>query len=397
MRFPPVFLSFLLLTLAACSFGTAEPERIFLKKVDIASIKGWEADNHVEPFGAFLKSCAAFATMRDSEVVGREGLLTTASVWKELCRKAVLLPAGDELATRKFFEDEFIPFRLSSDQKAHALLTGYYEPLLSGSRTQSRPFLYPVYHMPDFPVNYSREDIDHGALQDRVPIIAYVDDPVQLFFLHVQGSGSIQLNGSGEVIRVGYAGSNGKNYTSIGKILVEKGMLKKKDVTMQSIRQWLYDHPKEMWQTLWQNPSYIFFQELNGGPYGAQRVALTPNRSLAVDRNYIPLGMPVFMDTVIQGTTAENPFIITRRLMIAQDTGSAIRGPMRGDIFFGSGYAAGELAGRLKSGGDLVLLLPRALARKIPDGFFASLFNTSIWQIIPPDYNIMPKLRGDNE
>ena len=366
----------MVLFLTSCSFMNSGEEKIILKKVDINSVKGWEGDNHVEAFGAFTRSCAMLATQRDSEVAGKDRLLAPLSIWKEVCRKAMTVQALDETSTRKFFEDEFVAFRLSSNKTSHALLTGYYEPVLNGARSWGRPYIYPVYKAPAFPVTASREEIDHGALQDSVPAIAYVDDPVQLFFMHVQGSGSIQIAGSNEVLHVGYAGSNKKPYTSIGKVLIDNGTLQKKEVTMQLLKQWLYDHPQEMWQTLWQNPSYIFFQELNGGPYGAQKALLTPLRSLAVDKNYLPLGMPVFVDTVVPGTTVETPLIIIRKLMVAQDTGSAIRTVMRGDIYFGSGYAAGEIAGRMNNGGDMTVLLPNALARQNKDNVLLSLFGS---------------------
>ncbi len=363
--------------------SAASAEKLVLKRIEFKDIEGWDVDNHVEAFATFLKSCGEFARRADTDATGKDELLAPVSVWKEICRKAALVPAGDEISVRKFFEQEFLAARASGNQRPHAFLTGYYEPLLSGARAKQRPFAYPVYAMPQPATSYTREQVDIGYLEGYTPVIAYVDDPVQLFFMHIQGSGSIKLP-NGEIIHVGYAGNNNQPYVAIGRMMVDKGLLNAKDVTLQSIRQWLYDHPKDMWQTMWQNPSYIFFQEMNGGPYGTEKVALTPGRSLAVDDSYIPLGMPVFMDTVVPGTP-DMPFVITRKLMIAQDTGRGIRGPMRGDIFFGSGHIAEDIAGRMKAGGDFILLVPRAIGNTFLSDWIGSFFHSD-WLQSLPDY-----------
>ena len=368
---------------ALAASNAATPEKLALNRIEFKNIEGWETDNHVEAFTAFLKSCGEFVTRADTDATGKDELLAPVSVWKDICRKAVSVPAGDELSVRQFFEQEFVAAKASSNTHPHAFLTGYYEPLLTGARTKQRSFVYPVYGMPQPPTSFAREQIDIGQLEGHAPVIAYVDDPIQLFFMHIQGSGSIKLPG-GEIIRVGYAGNNSQPYVAIGRAMVDKGLINAKGVTLQSIRQWLYDHPKDMWQTMWQNPSYIFFQEMNGGPYGTEKVALTSGRSLAVDDSYIPLGMPVFIDTVVPGTP-DKPFVITRKLMIAQDTGRGIRGPMRGDIFFGSGHIAEDIAGRMKAGGDFILLVPKAIGNTFLSDWIGSLFHND-WLQSLPDY-----------
>lgn len=396
MNLKPLLPLFLLAMLSTCSLDKGESpepavyddEKMLLTKIAFSDIKGWESDNHAEAFGAFLKSCTAFLAQADSEITGKDQLLAPLNIWKETCRKANLVPASDSASARKFFEEEFIPYSMISNHRSHALITGYYEPLLNGSRTPTPPFIYPVYKYPAGGSNDTREMIDRGILTGKAEVIIWVDDPVKLFFMHIQGSGAIQVTPN-DVVHVGYAGTNNHPYVAIGKLLVEQEKMKKGEVTMQSIRQWLYDHPQEIWQTLWQNPAYIFFQPINGGPYGSQRVALTAGRSLAVDRNYIPLGMPVFIDTIIPAS-GDGAYTVTRKLVIAQDTGSAIKGPLRGDLFFGNGYAAEQMAGKMKSGGDFKLLLPRVLASKQPDGFFDRIMNMSIWNVIPPEYNILP-------
>ncbi|HEU5046393.1 MAG TPA: MltA domain-containing protein [Rickettsiales bacterium] len=366
--------------------GSAQ-ETMTLSRIDFRDIAGWNEDNHVEAFVAFMGSCDALMNRSDTDAIGKNTFLAPAVVWKNICRKASLVNGADETSARQFFENEFIPMRVGSNRSNRASLTGYYEPLLNGSRTPEAPFLYPIYAMPPGGTTYSRQQIDSGYLRNQAGVIAFVDDPVQLFFMQIQGSGSIQLR-DGQIIHVGYAGSNGQPYVAIGRYLVQKGLINKQGVSMQVIRQWLYDHPESMWQTMWQNPSYIFFQEVNGGPYGTQQVALTPGRSLAVDQNYIPLGMPVFVDTVLPGTEGY-PFLVSRSLMIAQDTGSAIRGPLRGDIFFGSGYAAEQLAGRMQSGGDFTVLVPRILAKADNESMIKTIGTI-------PHYNPQPADNGQD-
>ena len=207
-----------------------------------------------------------------------------------------------------------------------------------------------------------RGEIAAGALRGKAPVLAWVDDPVDAFFLHVQGSGRIGLAGGG-VMRVGYAGANGRAYVSIGRALIENGALDREEVSLQSIRAWLAANPDRVAEILALNPSYVFFRELVGdGPLGAQGVALTPGRSLAVDRGYLPLGAPIWLDIMAPSAAAGAPDRSLRRLVVAQDTGGAIKGPLRGDLFWGFGPEAEAVAGRMKHPGSYVLLLPKALA-----------------------------------
>jgi membrane-bound lytic murein transglycosylase A len=354
-----------LLAFASCAPHvpfTQPPDKLVLQPVSFKDITGWSDDNHVDALGAFLKSCAAFDRMQDNDATGQDDLLAPAVVWREVCRKAESIPPGDDVLAKRFFEEYFIPARATDNGNPSGLVTGYYEPLLKGSRVQQRPFVYPVYGLPaPGTPSYSRQQIDQGILAGHAPVIAYVDDPVRLFFLHIQGSGRILLPDN-SVLRVGYAGSNGQPYVAIGKVLADRGLMNKEQVSMPLLRQWLYDHPGDMWKIMWENTSYVYFREMQGEPLGTQQVPLTPGRSLAIDMRYIPLGTPLFVDTVLP-ETPDAPVTIHRRLMIAQDSGGAIRGPVRADIFFGFGEAAEQVAGRMKAGGALTLLLPRALAR----------------------------------
>jgi membrane-bound lytic murein transglycosylase A len=353
------------LGLAGCSMWQGEAGgatgKLELTPTTFDAIRGWNNDNQAEALTAFLKSCAVFATKPETAAIGQGKLLAPVKVWKEVCRKAEAVPVTDAAPARAFFENHFVPFKAFDGENSVGLYTGYYEPLLKGSLTRQRPFVYPVYGLPpEGTPTYTRAQIDFNALAGHTSVLAYVDDPVQLFFLHVQGSGRIRLEG-GDVLRVGYAGSNGLPYTSIGKAMVKKGVLTKEQVSMQSIKQWLYDHPSDMWQAMWENTSYVFFRPLNGDPVGTGQAPLTAGRSLAVDARFISFGMPVFVDTILPATDGM-PLSIHRKLLIAQDTGSAIRGPLRGDIFFGFGTEAEQRAGVMRSGGERYLLVPRALA-----------------------------------
>lgn len=363
------------------SGGPPVSDSMYLEPVEFGSLDGWDSDYHAAAFEAFLHSCAEDLGLRsDTDAVGKGDLLAPATVWKQLCRKAATVPQDDEVSARRFFENEFIPMKVTGNASDNAFLTGYYVPLLNGSRAYHPPFVYPVFALPPSGTSLTRRQIDMGELRGEAPVIAFVDDPVQLFFMQIQGSGSIRLD-NGQVIHVGYSGNNNHSYVSIGKVMVEKGYVDQDKVSMQAIRQWLYDHPKDMWEMMWENPSYIFFHEMNGGPYGTEKVMLTPGRSLAVDRNFIPLGMPVFIDTVVPGV-ADEPFSLFRRLMIAQDTGRAINGPTRGDIFFGAGYNAEQIAGRMKSGGNFTLLVPRVIASKIEQGPMGIFFHNPFPQLL---------------
>ena len=210
----------------------------------------------------------------------------------------------------------------------------------------------------------SRAEIDSGALDDTAPVLAWVDDAVEAFFLHVQGSGRIGFE-DGAILRVGYAASNGHAYVSIGRALIERGALAADAVSLQSIRAWLAAHPKEAASVLALNPSYVFFRALEGdGPVGAQEVALTPGRSLAVDRRFLPLGVPLWLDITAPSANSGAPDRALRRLVVAQDTGGAIRGPVRGDLFWGFGADAESIAGRMKHTGRYYLLLPRGVVER---------------------------------
>ncbi|HYC47570.1 MAG TPA: MltA domain-containing protein [Burkholderiales bacterium] len=339
------------------------------RAVSWAELPGWRADNVADAWPAFLASCTVLA--------GREH-------WRDVCTSAShIATAGGERA-RAFFEQRFTPYEISSSESGEeGLITGYYEPLLHGSRTPTARFRFPVYAVPDdllvidmaelYPQlkgmrlrgridgrkvvpYYDRAAIENGHAPLRGKELVWVDDALDLFFLQIQGSGRVRL-ANGETIRVGYADQNGHPYRSIGRLLVERGELTLEEASMQGIKAWVRKNPAGAAALLNANPSYVFFRELQGaagGPIGALGVPLTPERSIAVDRAHVPLGAPVFVST-----TWPNSAKPLYRLMVAQDTGGAIRGPVRADFFWGFGAAAGEQAGRMKQRLRAWVLLPR--------------------------------------
>jgi membrane-bound lytic murein transglycosylase A len=362
------------------------PAVLTLSAVEFADLPGWGEDDPEAALAAFRRSCGRWEKQAaDKPVGGQGGFAGTVGDWRVVC-------AGAAQATqaRAFFEANFLPFAVSDNADAEGLLTGYYEPLLQGARFPDQAHRYPLYRRPPDLVSVDlgqfdpelegrriggrvekgklvpyadRAAIDRGALAGHELELLWVDDPVDRFFLEIQGSGQVRLP-TGETVRVGYADQNGRPYRAIGKDLIESGAIPRERMSMQAIRAWLQANPGQAPDIMARNPSYVFFTELTdlaaeSGPLGAQGVPLTPGRSLAVDRKFLPLGAPVWVDTMAPEPEGERPL---RRLMVAQDTGGAIRGPVRGDVFWGAGPAAEHLAGHLNSPGRLFILLPRDLS-----------------------------------
>ena len=387
MRCGPLLIAALLL-LGACAEekppAPPPPQAAELKlsAVSFADLPGWGADDKAEALTAFRRSCGRWAKQpADRPVGGQNGLAGTVRDWQPVCaRAAATADAGS------FFESNFAPFAVAVGGDADGLFTGYYVPLLRGARQPDSVYRYPLYRRPTDLVSVDlgqfdpelegrriggrvekgrlvpyadRAAIDRGALAGRQLEFLWVDDPVDRFFLEIQGSGQVRLP-SGETIRVGYADQNGRPYRAIGKDLIEIGAIAREDMSMQAIRAWLAANPAEAPAMMARNPSYVFFAEAPpaSGPSGAQGVPLTPGRSLAVDRKYLPLGAPMWIDTVAPEPDGDRPL---RRLVVAQDTGGAIRGAVRGDVFWGAGARAEYLAGHMKSPGRLFILLPREL------------------------------------
>jgi membrane-bound lytic murein transglycosylase A len=362
-----------------------------LTPIGYEQLSGWNIDNLVAAWPAWLRSCLA---------LGHRG-----EPFTSLCNAAQGIGARDAGAIRAYFESNFVPHALDGAGAKSANntggngrsnhVTGYYEPLLMGSKTRSSRFDTPLYRTPKDLVTVDLNDpypelralrlrgrlvkgtngegdrvvpyATRGELEKSGQLrgleLVYVTDPVEAFFLQVQGSGRVQLD-NGQMMRVGYANQNGHPYKSIGRWLVDKGELTLAQATMQGIKAWLAKNPQRKDELLHQNPSMVFFKELPAsqdvteGPFGSLGVPLTAGRSVAVDNRFVPTGLPVFVQTRIP-TGVGSTFKPTSRLMFAQDTGSAIQGAHRADFFFGSGAVAGELAGKMKAQGSMVVLLPK--------------------------------------
>jgi membrane-bound lytic murein transglycosylase A len=395
-----------LLALAACAPREAEkrPDALTLTPVAFSALPGWAEDDQSAALPALRKSCAYFARQgdatrlqpapTDSQVPGIGGLVGD---WRAVCAAASQLPDGNRAAARAFFEREFKPFKAANNSDTRGLFTGYYEAELRGALRPSGRYNVPLYKVPpdlvavdlaEFGSEFSgrtiagkvvqgklrpyddRTAIERGALKGKNLELLWVDDAVDAFFLHIQGSGRVVMD-DGSVLRVGYAGKNGQPYVAIGRELVARGVMPAEQVSMQTIRAWLKANPREAEGLMNVNRSYVFFQETKGagpneGPIGAQTVALTPGRSLAVDRKFLPLGLPIWLDASHPDGAANSSSgeARIRRLLVAQDTGGAIRGPVRGDVFFGWGEQAAAKAGLMRDRGEYYLLLPNAVAAR---------------------------------
>jgi len=339
-----------------------------LRATTWVAIPGWRDDNPQLAWSAFITSCVA---------------LKNQPAWQSVCAVAAALHEPSRDTLQRFFETSFTPYQVvNPDGSDSGLVTGYYEPLLHGSHTRSARYRYPIYGVPDdllvvdlgelYPElrnmrlrgrlegrrvvpYFNRAQIEDGAAPVAGKEIVWVEDAVELFFLQIQGSGRVRL-GSGETIRLGYADQNGYPYRSIGRLLVDRGDLPLERASMQGIKAWAKQNPDKLQDLLNYNASYVFFRELPPdlpGPLGALGVPLTAHRSIAVDARFIPLGAPVFLVT-----TMPNSRQPLNRLLLAQDTGGAIRGAVRADFFWGFGDEAAALAGRMRQSGKMWVLLP---------------------------------------
>jgi membrane-bound lytic murein transglycosylase A len=345
----------------------AKPASTVYEKLPFAAVPGWQGAELAPGLRAFVAGCARIAA---TSPLGRR------------CEAARAVPAGDEPAARRFLEERFEAWSVAG--AASGLVTGYYEPVLAGNRVRTERFRHPVYGVPEDLVAvdlesvapelkgmrlrgrlegsrvvpyWSRGEIE-GGRRFRAPVLAWVEDPVELFFLHIQGSGQVALP-SGERLRLGYADHNGHPYRSMGRVLIQRGELALEQTSMQGLKAWAAANPQKLREALDANPSYVFFRAMAGagatdGPIGTLGVPLTAGYSIAVDPRHVPLGAPVFLATTWPLSTQP-----LERLVAAQDTGGAIRGAVRADFYWGSGAEAGVQAGRMRQQGRLWILWPR--------------------------------------
>lgn len=347
--------------LTSCQSPPVVVDKPTLTKISFADLSGWYHDDVSMALAAFKKSCERMLTLPKDRMLHMTGIGGNMENWNGVCKKALDF-SGNSAKARQFFQNYFTPYQVSNGENKTGLFTGYYEIGLLGSRKRHGAFQNPVYkrpqYLPEGKPYYQRKDIESGILDGKNLELLWMNDPISVFFLHIQGSGLVYLD-DGSITRVGYDGKNNHPYTALGRYMIEQDWLRQGQVTAQTIKDWLIDHPYYYTQVMNENASYVFFRELktSNGPIGAQGVELTPQRSLAVDKQYIPYGVPVWLETTIEDTKGQlQPF---HRLMVAQDTGGAIKGKVRGDIFFGAGDDAQHHAGTQKSSGSYVMLLPK--------------------------------------
>lgn len=364
-------------------------ETLTFRAASFADLAGWRDDRMAEALPALLKSCGRLNGATDMAWAG------LAADWQAFCAAARALRPGDDAGFRALAERELRPVAIGNNGAAAGLFTGYYEASLRGNRQRNARYAVPLYATPRDLVSVDlgqfrdtlkgqriagrvvgnqlrpyddRAAIDAGALAGKADVLLWVDDAADAFFLHVQGSGRVELP-DGKVVRVGYAAANGHAYTAIGRTLIQRGALTAETVSMQSIRAWLSANPAEAAKVMQSNPSYVFFREIaagpDDGPLGAAGVPLTAGRSLAVDRAFLPLGLPLWLDATRPADAEGAPDTALRRMLVAQDTGGAIKGPVRGDVFWGHGPVAASVAGRMKHQGRTWLLLPNAVAARL--------------------------------
>jgi membrane-bound lytic murein transglycosylase A len=343
--------------LAGCSVSETPPVRYLA--ATFADLPGWREADPRPGHDAFRRGCTApgFLGAQSAPLpINADALRKSLA---QICAaSAAKLP--DAAAARAFFERHFTPYRVMGAEGPVGLFTGYYEPTLGAARSRRAGYAVPIYARPtearDGAVLATRADIEDGAAAKNWRVLFWAADPVDVFTLHIQGSGRLELAEGGST-RVAYAGNNGHGYVAIGRLMRERGLLPEGAVNMPAIRAWLRANPAAGRKLMQENPRYIFFEEVpaEGGPKGQQGAALTALASLAVDPRFVPLGLPLWLDTNWPARKARP----LRRLVVAQDTGAAIKGAVRGDIFFGSGPLAAEQAGHMAERGRYFLLVPK--------------------------------------
>ncbi|HEY6578569.1 MAG TPA: MltA domain-containing protein [Rhizomicrobium sp.] len=398
-----LFILLLLLAAAAgaslwCFLRPAPSGQLALVRIDFAALPGWSASDARPALAALRRSCAAVLRLAPNRPMGGSGYAGEVRDWRDVCA-ATGDAQSDGQSARNWFETWFAPFALRMGVEREALFTGYYEPEIDGSRTPHGQYTTPVYGLPDdlvtanlglfrpelSPIRITgrvtdhrldpfptRAQIDANGLDDA-PVLLYARDPISVFFLHVQGSGRARLD-DGAMFRLAYAGQNGRAYTPVGRTLIAQGDLDRQHMSMQAIRGWLESHPGAARKTMESDQSYVFFRELPigdpalGSP-GSEGVPLTPETSIAVDPAIHAFGVPIFVATQAPAANPLAPPTRFAHLCIAQDTGGAIKGGLRVDIFWGFGARAESVAGRMKSTGGLYVFLPKTLAAHLSSRF----------------------------
>ncbi len=366
-------------------YGTFGPHLILIKS-SFSHLPNWETGDETQAFNAFRLSCQEILKRDPQNPYSKLTQSGNNRQWQTICLAANNITATNAINTKQFFEQWFVPYYVFNNFNPHGLFTGYYLPLLHASHTKDQNYTTPIYAVPHdlikinlglfnplFSGKYivgqlknntlmpypDRAAINNGAIQANTDVIAWANNPIDVFFAQIQGSAIIELPNHQQLL-IGYDADNGHQYTAIGEVLLENNYLSKQDISLQSIRAWLMQHPTQINDILNHDKSYVFFKVIgSGGPTGKEGVQLTPKGSLAIDNNYIPLGVPIWLNTGIPQINSNQlkPF---NQLLIAQDVGGAIKGIVRGDIYWGAGDEAAFIAGHMKSPGKYWMLLPKA-------------------------------------
>ncbi len=338
-----------------------------LKQVEFVDLQNWQDDDHKKALQAFIQSCNKFSKMAQNRRVGGQIGNVTAADFRDVCDIAQAVKGMSAKQTQNFFENWFKPFLVeNASGNSDGLFTGYYEASLMGSKIKTEKFKYPIYGKPkdlNSAPYLTRQEIEEGALKDKNLEILYVDDKVDLFFMHTQGSGRITLP-NGDEIKVGYAARNNQTFVGVSNYMAQLGYLERNNLNAASVRKWLKENPQKADEVMNFNKSYTFFRiSDNENVIGAQGVLLTAERSLAVDSEFIPYGSLLWVETNLRKKNGSKEKY--SHLFVAQDTGSAIKGAVRGDIFFGNGSDAEEKASYMASTGKYYILLPINVVDKI--------------------------------
>jgi membrane-bound lytic murein transglycosylase A len=358
---------------------------LFLSKTTFAQLPAWKDDDHSDALRAFQRSCTEILKRKPDNAFAKFPESGTVRDWQTICTAANQLIPNNIITARDFFEKWFEPYQVRNNLSTHGLFTGYYLPLLQGSLKPDKRFSIPIYGVPNDLVTVNlgkfhqeltgqiliaqlknnnlyrypdRSAINQGALHDHAEVLVWTDNLIDIFFAQIQGSAIVELPNHERFI-INYAASNGLPYTAIGKILIANKAIPKENMSMQSLRTWLEKNPEQINTVLNNNASYVFFKVLrNSDPLGSEHVPLLPERSLAVDTQFIPLGAPIWLNTSLPASTMNYPGVY-QRLLIAQDTGGAIKGIIRGDVYWGASEKAAEMAGHMQSDGQYWILLPK--------------------------------------
>lgn len=385
--------SLVLVTLGLLAWWFWPPSKPLIRSTDFRFLPGWISSTGLEKsLITFQNSCRVFMKQDPNQRVGTSKIPLQVKDWQPACRAALEIQPVKEKTAKLFFQEWFAPIAFYEGKPVRGLFTGYYMPLVKGSLSQSAEFKIPIYETPSDLVTanlalfiprlnnhtlvgrivgnkmlpyYTREQINQGAIKDTARVLLWINNPVDRLFLEIEGSGIIELE-DGKKVYIGYDAQNGAPYTPIAKVLIQEGIMNKHNASMQAIKRYLKTHPKEVDKVINQNKSFIFFRSMPlNGALGSQGVALTPGYSMAIDKKWIPMGTPLWLSTTRPDNKDPDKHQPMHRLMIAQDTGGAIRGKVRGDVYWGAGKRATVIAGHMKNEGYYWLLLPRPVVSRL--------------------------------